>query len=630
MKLQWFSATILIAFHRGVLQLHTEVSGPAPEDAFGSFRVLHQVGAGVLGPVFRAYDPERDRLVAVKLFRLDLPPERVHRLVGELEKLVAAGLTHPSIAAPVETGIAGANAYLAQDYVAADSLDIAIRDEGPAPAGDALGVAARMAAGLDFAADLGIVHGSLHPRDVMLSPDRTRLTGLGIARAVEQAGGVVSMRRPYTAQERIAGGSWDRRADVFSFAALMHEMLWGRRITATGDQAADTLTELAGGDLDRLRAVFACALAEDPAGRYDTALEFYEALASGFPHVVVSTPAPERQALDIVTEPTEIVTEPAERYLDVEVPDVVAVHPVAPPRLETEPSELSVPAALPAESAGGVEAAPFAAFAYEQSRSAVWPLVLALVVGVALGFAGGYGVGVHDRPAATLPALSTVRPTAGSPDGDYPEDVSTENANTGTSAPGGAMPGATPVAGSAVASGGVARAAGVVRAPARVPAASPGSLLVRAVPAGARVFVDGRDYGRAPVTIRPLARGAHRVRVVREGFETEERRVVIPALGGSQVVAMTLSSKAARKAETPKPAVTPVAAMKGAMNIESRPSGASVFVDNRAVGTTPLTIADVAAGTHTVRIELEGYRRWSTAAQVTAGERSRVRASLDK
>ena len=46
-------------------------------DAFGPFRVLHQIGAGALGPVFRAYDPEQDRLVAVKLFRLDLSPERV-------------------------------------------------------------------------------------------------------------------------------------------------------------------------------------------------------------------------------------------------------------------------------------------------------------------------------------------------------------------------------------------------------------------------------------------------------------------------------------------------------------------------------------------------------------------------
>src|SRR5512141_2485856 len=102
-----------------------EASGRAP-DAFGPFRVLHQIGAGALGPVFRAYEPDRDRLVAVKLYRIDLPPERVHQLVGEFERLIAAGLTHPALAAPVATGIQDNFAYLAQDYVAADSLDIVV------------------------------------------------------------------------------------------------------------------------------------------------------------------------------------------------------------------------------------------------------------------------------------------------------------------------------------------------------------------------------------------------------------------------------------------------------------------------------------------------------------------------
>ena len=70
--------------------LHTDAPGTAPPDAFGPFRVLHQIGAGTLGPVFRAYDPEQEKLVAVKWFRLDLPPERTHRLVAELEQLIAA------------------------------------------------------------------------------------------------------------------------------------------------------------------------------------------------------------------------------------------------------------------------------------------------------------------------------------------------------------------------------------------------------------------------------------------------------------------------------------------------------------------------------------------------------------
>jgi serine/threonine protein kinase len=107
--------------------------------------VLHQIGAGTLGPVFRAYDSTHERLVAVKLFKLDLPPERGHQLMAEFERLIAADLTHPALAAPLATGISGVSAFLVQDYVAADSLDLAVREHGPAPAANVLRVAAQLA-----------------------------------------------------------------------------------------------------------------------------------------------------------------------------------------------------------------------------------------------------------------------------------------------------------------------------------------------------------------------------------------------------------------------------------------------------------------------------------------------------
>ena len=117
----------------------------------------------------------------------------------------------------------------------------------------------------------------------MLFRSETRLTGLGVARALEQVGLAAPVRRPYTAPERMAAARWDRRADVFSLAGLMYEMLWGRRVATTDLEAADPLRELQGADLVRLRAAFARALAEDPAQRYGTALEFVEGLEDAFP-----------------------------------------------------------------------------------------------------------------------------------------------------------------------------------------------------------------------------------------------------------------------------------------------------------------------------------------------------------
>src|SRR6187549_4250766 len=100
---------------------------------FGPFRVLHQIGVGALGPVFRTYEPERDRLVAVKAFRLDITPEQAQALADELTRSAEAGLFHPSIVEPIAAGVEGTVAYCAEEYVAAESLDVAMRHYAPAP-----------------------------------------------------------------------------------------------------------------------------------------------------------------------------------------------------------------------------------------------------------------------------------------------------------------------------------------------------------------------------------------------------------------------------------------------------------------------------------------------------------------
>src|SRR5207247_1215421 len=111
----------------------------------------------------------------------------------------------------------------------------------------------------------------------------------------------------YAAPERVAGGVWDRFADVFSLAALMYEMLWGRRLNGTGVQAVATLEPLPHGDLTALSLAFSRALAEDPGGRYSRTLKFVEALKNAFrdadtgaireSHAFPPASEPEREAL---------------------------------------------------------------------------------------------------------------------------------------------------------------------------------------------------------------------------------------------------------------------------------------------------------------------------------------------
>jgi PEGA domain/Protein kinase domain len=617
--------------------------------------------------VFRAYDPERERLVAIKLFKLDLPPERVHQLVGAFERLIAADLTHLTLSAPRAAGIADVAAYLVQDYIGAESLDLAVREHGAAPPVDALRVAVQLADALDCAASVNIFHGALHPRDVLLSTGDTRLTGVGVARALEQVGVTAPVRRPYTAPERMAGAFWDRRADVFSLAALLHELLWARRVSALGADAAAALTPLEGGDATALRTAFARALAENPEERFATAREFAEALTRAFPGVTaysapvaVAQPvkrgsrmeleprlplsvsdaakdaASEDKALSIFED--EAPSKPSgERYEDVDLGPVAA---------ERHVSVEEVPVAGPVGLITGHD--PDALTPLDRARSAVWPLVLALTVGLAMGFAGGYGVGSHDRGSV---AVSAGREFTENAVADAPKkDAETARALERAEAPAAK---ATPAIespakeGSAPVRPAPAPTASTGRKPDTTPAAATaaaapsatasGRLLIRSTPEGSSVSVDGRDYGKTPATVRDLARGPHQVRVTRDGYVAQERRVVISSSRPSQSVNVAMvrtaappTSRGATAAPAP-PAGTPTSdRATGALAVDSRPTGAKVFLDGKPIGTTPLMVPSVAAGDHAIRIELDGYRPWSSSVRMVAAESNRVTASLER
>ena len=87
---------------------------------------------------------------------------------------------------------------------------------------------------------------------------------------------------------------------------------------------------------------------------------------------------------------------------------------------------------------------------------------------------------------------------------------------------------------------------------------------------------------------------------------------------------MTVDAKLA-SAAPPAPAAT-----TGALVIESRPSGATVFLDGQRIGTTPMSLPDSSPGTHRIRLEMAGFSPWVTTAVVQAGARTRVAASLER
>ena len=651
--------------------------------------------------MFRAFDPANDRSVAVKLFTIDLAPELAHRFVADLDRLVAAELTHPAIARPIATGILGNSPYLVEEFIEAESLDIVLRVHGPAPVPDALRIAAQIAGALDFAAVSHVHHGALHPRDVLLSNQEIRITGLGVARALEQVGVSAPTRRPYAAPERISGTVWHRFADIFSLAALMHEMLWGRRITGVGMQAVASLEPLQGSDLTSLSIAFSRALAEDPGGRYSRALKFVEALKNAFashadtgaiqsshafppsadatepvaeqgdgapwsdPPIVVQPPGTATAPIALTYEPEpELALADEEPSIDIGVAQTAVAEPEPPPEARLKPPDPGQ--ATPTESEAlaerpsatlpfelgprrrdrvryappepdvepelhDIEPEPLASGStvllehpplttVERSRSAIWPIALALLLGAAIGigvgFGGGYWTGFREsaRPSDTADTAAAPAPQA------------REYTDSAVAQP--PKPAAPPTAAATQQAAAPVDARPKARSPERdaerrPAAAAPhgsGSILVRSTPAGARVSVDGRDYGVTPLAVRDLPAGVHTVRVVRDGYATLERAVRLTRARPSQSMIVTLD----------RPRATAAASFTGGLSVDSRPPGAKVYIDGRLVGTTPLQAPAVSAGEHAIRLERDGYRRWTSAVRVVSNEQNRVTASLER
>jgi len=644
----------------------------ASPESFGPFRVLHQIGVGVLGPVFRTYEPSHDRLVAVKAFRLDITPEQARDLADELTRLAELQLFHPSIVAPIAAGVEGTVAFLAQEYVAAESLDIALRHYAPAPMAKVSPFITQLAGAIDFASTSGVSHGTLHPRDVFVTPDEARATGFGVAAALATVGVRAPVRRPYSAPERIAGEEWSTSADVFSLAAIACELLTGRRITGTGAQAVSGVAAGSARLAPALQEILARALDEDPARRPQRALEFAAALESATATATPvaggtsepslfdaedSVPAtttrsdtedaePPGGELDDAHEILHVVSEPElgadafdrNRALEEEPLDELdfqetsdAVHAAT-----MTPADLFDPDSFdrgdgvdfdvtPHDTRDAIAADDHPLPVEEhRSRPAMLPYAAVLIVGVFAGFIAGYGLGSREQAAKSSVALTTSSPAS-----EKTKPVGTEWSEAAVAE---APPPTAPPAGTDVAL--PPPDAPPPRADTRpsattqpAAATSTGRIVVRTKPAGARVTVNGRRRGVSPLEIDRIPFGTYTIQVARSGYQTASRRVAVSAANPEGRAVFGLR----RANAEPVPASSrSESTFTGTITVDSRPRGARVLLDGRFIGTTPLTLSGVRAGSHTVRLEREGFTRWSSTVRVVGGQRARIAASLER
>lgn len=222
----------------------------APGDKIGRYHLLEQLGRGAMGVVFAAWDPDLDRRVAIKIVRTR---QRIDASQRELESRslreaqAMARLAHENVVGVYDVGSVDGALYLAMELVTGRTLR-AWLGAAPRTWREVLGVLLQAGDGLAAAHAAGIVHRDFKPDNVLVGFDgRVRVTDFGLARMSlrddappgdalgtadllrTQAGTIIGTPA-YMAPEQLDGApDIDARADVFAFAAVAYEALFGER-----------------------------------------------------------------------------------------------------------------------------------------------------------------------------------------------------------------------------------------------------------------------------------------------------------------------------------------------------------------------------------------------------------------
>src|ERR1700719_3704732 len=261
----------------------------APGTKLGPYEIVSLLGAGGMGEVYRARDSRLKREVAVKV----LPPafsrdaDRLRRF--EQEALATAALNHPNILAVFDIGTNEGSPYVVSELLEGETLRERLRG-GPIAIRKTLDYALQIAHGLAAAHEKGIVHRDLKPENIFITKDgRVKILDFGLAKLTQpEAGdhtslptmshateaGVVLGTAGYMSPEQVRGMAVDARSDIFSFGAILYEMISGKRAFHR-ETSADTMSAI---------------LKEDPADLSETNRNVSPALERIVQHCLEKSP----------------------------------------------------------------------------------------------------------------------------------------------------------------------------------------------------------------------------------------------------------------------------------------------------------------------------------------------------
>ena len=225
----------------------------------GRYEIRTKLGAGGMGEVYQGRDTQLGRDVAVKVLptTFSTDTDRLRRF--EQEACAASALNHPNILVVHDIGVHDGTTYVVSELLEGETLRKRI---GGTPLGQrrAIDYGLQIANGLAAAHEKGIIHRDLKPDNIFITNDgRVKILDFGLAKLTQLDGGqpqtdvptrrvdtdpgVVMGTVGYMSPEQLKGRPVDQRSDIFSFGAILYEMLSGRR-AFHGESAAETMSAI--------------------------------------------------------------------------------------------------------------------------------------------------------------------------------------------------------------------------------------------------------------------------------------------------------------------------------------------------------------------------------------------------
>jgi serine/threonine-protein kinase len=247
---------------------------------FAGYRIVRQLGSGGMGEVYLAEHPRLPRRDALKVLPAEVSADPNFRERFNREADLAASLWHPHIVCVHDRGEYDGQLWIAMDYVDGSDADALLQHHlGGLPRERAVEIVAAVAQALDYAHQRGLLHRDVKPANILLTkPDESNariiLADFGIGLRVDEVSGLTATNMAvgtlrYAAPEQLRGEALDHRADQYALAATAYHLLTGKPPVHPDPASLD--------------AALARALAEDPAGRYQSCAEFAAALQAAAP-----------------------------------------------------------------------------------------------------------------------------------------------------------------------------------------------------------------------------------------------------------------------------------------------------------------------------------------------------------